>query len=197
MKKQHIKEIICQVKRGKEKIMEKLNRVQKCSNFGPQNLGSRGGSGPRPPPGSAPGNVQFWLLTRILENIPGQVSQLVMRTSPSPAFGPARYRINCSGHLWDVCRWRSDGFPRTLLTLSRGTRIRCQVNVCRNSPFSISNIYIENWKENLGFVIRMINSLKTLNYIREFLPRVNLSPECNAVKTEILNNFLSESRLIV
>ena len=30
--------------------MEKLNRAQKCSVLGPQNLGSRGGPGPRPPP---------------------------------------------------------------------------------------------------------------------------------------------------
>ena len=33
-----------------KKIMEKLNRAQKCSILGPQNLGSGGG----PPPGSAP-----------------------------------------------------------------------------------------------------------------------------------------------
>ena len=39
-----------------KKIMEKLNRAQKCSILGPQNLGSGGGPGPRgPPPGSAPG----------------------------------------------------------------------------------------------------------------------------------------------
>ena len=37
-----------------KKIMEKLNRAQKCSILGPQNLGSRGGPGPRGPPGSAP-----------------------------------------------------------------------------------------------------------------------------------------------
>ena len=38
-----------------KKIMEKLNRAQKCSILGPQNLGSVGGPGPRaPPPGSAP-----------------------------------------------------------------------------------------------------------------------------------------------
>ena len=41
MKKQHIKEIICRAKRG-QKIFEKLNRAQKCSIWGPQNLGSRG-----------------------------------------------------------------------------------------------------------------------------------------------------------
>ena len=35
-----------------KKIMEKLNRAQKCSILGPQNLGSKGG--PRAPPGSAP-----------------------------------------------------------------------------------------------------------------------------------------------
>ena len=29
-----------------KKIMEKLNRAQKCSILGPQNLGSRGGQGP-------------------------------------------------------------------------------------------------------------------------------------------------------
>ena len=38
-----------------KKIVEKLNRAQKCSILGPQNLGSGGGPGPRgPPPGSAP-----------------------------------------------------------------------------------------------------------------------------------------------
>ena len=40
-----------------KKIMEKLNRAQKCSILGPQNLGSMGGAGPPgPPPGSAPGD---------------------------------------------------------------------------------------------------------------------------------------------
>ena len=34
-----------------KKIMEKLNRAQKCSILGPQNLGS---GAPAPPPGSAP-----------------------------------------------------------------------------------------------------------------------------------------------
>ena len=39
-----------------KKIVEKLNRAQKCSILGPQNLGSGGGPGPPgPPPGSAPG----------------------------------------------------------------------------------------------------------------------------------------------
>ena len=33
-----------------KKIMEKLNRAQKCSILGPQNLGSRRGSGPPGPP---------------------------------------------------------------------------------------------------------------------------------------------------
>ena len=33
-----------------KKIVEKLNRAQKCSILGPQNLGSGGGPGPRPPP---------------------------------------------------------------------------------------------------------------------------------------------------
>ena len=37
-----------------KKIMKKLNRAQKCSILGPQNLGSRGGPGPQGPPGSAP-----------------------------------------------------------------------------------------------------------------------------------------------
>ena len=35
--------------------MEKLNRAQKCSILGPQNLGSRGG-----PPGSAPAQHVIW-----------------------------------------------------------------------------------------------------------------------------------------
>ena len=33
-----------------KKIMEKLNRAQKCSILGPQNLGSGGGPGPPGPP---------------------------------------------------------------------------------------------------------------------------------------------------
>ena len=37
-----------------KKIMEKLNRAQKCSILGPQNLGS-GGARAGAPPGSAPG----------------------------------------------------------------------------------------------------------------------------------------------
>ena len=34
-----------------KKIIEKLNRAQKCSILGPQNLGSGGGPGPRGPRG--------------------------------------------------------------------------------------------------------------------------------------------------
>ena len=37
-----------------KKIMEKLNRAQKCSILGPQNLGSGGARAPGAPPGSAP-----------------------------------------------------------------------------------------------------------------------------------------------
>ena len=37
--------------------MEKLNRAQKCSILGPQNLGSGGGLGPQGPPGSAPAYI--------------------------------------------------------------------------------------------------------------------------------------------
>ena len=42
-----------------KKIMEKLNRAQKCSILGPQNLGSRGARAPGPPPGSAPGIYMY------------------------------------------------------------------------------------------------------------------------------------------
>ena len=38
----------------RQKIMEKLNRAQKCSILGPQNLGSRGARALGAPPGSAP-----------------------------------------------------------------------------------------------------------------------------------------------
>ena len=44
-----------------KKIMEKLNSAQKCSILGPQNLGSRGGPGPRGPPGSAPATASLCL----------------------------------------------------------------------------------------------------------------------------------------
>ena len=37
-------------KARQKKIVEKLNRAQKCSILGPQNLGSRGGPGPLGPP---------------------------------------------------------------------------------------------------------------------------------------------------
>ena len=40
-----------------KKIMEKLNRAQKCSILGPQNLGSREGPGPPGTPGSASGST--------------------------------------------------------------------------------------------------------------------------------------------
>ena len=60
MKKQHIKEIICQGKRGK-KNMEKLSRIQKCSILGPQNLGSRGR--PEPP---RPAWIRACVMTNIL-----------------------------------------------------------------------------------------------------------------------------------
>ena len=51
--------------------MEKLNRAQKCSILGPQNLGSRGGPGPRgpPPPGSAPAvNANHFRIATDMEN---------------------------------------------------------------------------------------------------------------------------------
>ena len=52
--------------------MEKLNRAQKCSILGPQNLGSRGGPGPPAPPGSAPDKpltiqLPYDMKNRILE----------------------------------------------------------------------------------------------------------------------------------
>ena len=46
-----------------KKIMEKLNRAQKCSILGPQNLGSGGGPGPRGPP-LDPHLVGQWLQKR-------------------------------------------------------------------------------------------------------------------------------------
>ena len=39
------------------KIMEKLNRAQKCSILGPQNLGLGGARAPGAPPGSAPVSI--------------------------------------------------------------------------------------------------------------------------------------------
>ena len=50
--------------------MEKLNRAQKCSILGPQNLGSRGG--PRPPPGSAPAIAQHVIWNLIVVQIKGE-----------------------------------------------------------------------------------------------------------------------------
>ena len=51
-----------------KKIMEKLNRAQKCSILGPQNLGSGGARAPRAPPGSAPENLVQNTIVRILCN---------------------------------------------------------------------------------------------------------------------------------
>ena len=52
MKRQNIKEIICQAKQGKKNC----GKI-KFSILGPQNLGSRG-PGPRGPPGSTPAGHQ-------------------------------------------------------------------------------------------------------------------------------------------
>ena len=50
LKKQHIKEIICWVKWGKKKIVEKLNRAQKCSIFRASKPRVKGGArAPAPP----------------------------------------------------------------------------------------------------------------------------------------------------
>ena len=91
MNKQHIKEIICRAKRGKKKIMEKLNRAQKCSILGPQNLGSRGGPGPRGPPGSAP--VQFSL--GMINIIHDYACSFCMYNMPWLAFRASHFRSGC------------------------------------------------------------------------------------------------------
>ena len=44
-----------------KKIMEKLNRAQKCSILGPQNLGSGGGPGPQGPPW-----IRTWIVDMFL-----------------------------------------------------------------------------------------------------------------------------------
>ena len=49
--------------------MEKLNRVQKCSILGPQNLGSRGGPGPRGPPWIRTWQDSFFIATGTISNI--------------------------------------------------------------------------------------------------------------------------------
>ena len=49
-----------------KKIMEKLNRAQKCSILGPQNLGL-GGPGPPGPPGSAP-DLYMYVYTYLYGN---------------------------------------------------------------------------------------------------------------------------------
>ena len=46
-----------------KKIMEKLNRAQKCSILGPQNLGS-GGPGPPGPPLDPHLNDQVWVCVK-------------------------------------------------------------------------------------------------------------------------------------
>ena len=78
LKKQHIKEIICQAKWGK-KSREKLNRAQKCSILGLQNIGSRGGARAPggPPPGSAPVHS-----IRPVSTAHGMVTKTVYRTLP-------------------------------------------------------------------------------------------------------------------
>ena len=51
--------------------MEKLNRAQKCSILGPQNLGSGGARAPGAPPGSAPE------LTRLMKSVTLKYNPLV------------------------------------------------------------------------------------------------------------------------
>ena len=50
--------------------MEKLNRAQKCSILGPQNLGSRGALGPWGLPGSAPDFPSLWHPPHHLGQVP-------------------------------------------------------------------------------------------------------------------------------
>ena len=68
-----------------KKFIEKLNRAQKCSILGPQNLWSRGGPGPPgPPPGSASGGT----LPDLSQGLPYHVSypmiHLILPTRPVP-----------------------------------------------------------------------------------------------------------------
>ena len=60
-----------------KKIMEKLNRAQKCSILGPQNLESRGG-GARAPPGSAPDLLNalgfIWLMMWLYRQLPVDIA---------------------------------------------------------------------------------------------------------------------------
>ena len=68
-----------------KKIMEKLNRAQKCSILGPQNLGSGGGGrarAPGPPPGSAPGTLlilQYKIITIVHPTI---IAQILLKYVP-------------------------------------------------------------------------------------------------------------------
>ena len=64
-----------------KKIMEKLNRAQKCSILGPQNLGSRGGLGPRAPPGPRLVSQHTWTDIFIVSQRDGQGRILVAAKS--------------------------------------------------------------------------------------------------------------------
>ena len=52
-----------------KKIMEKLNRAQKCSILGPQNLGSGGARAPGAPPGSAPENAAVTINETLVDDV--------------------------------------------------------------------------------------------------------------------------------
>ena len=54
--------------------MEKLNRAQKCSILGPQNLGSREGPGPRAPPGSAPADATASLILHPVSHLQASIA---------------------------------------------------------------------------------------------------------------------------
>ena len=69
-----------------KKIMEKLNRAQKCSILGPQNLGSGGGPGPQGPP-----------LDPHLR-IPQETVTYVLHALMDPFFWAGEIRLT-SGHL--------------------------------------------------------------------------------------------------
>ena len=56
-------------KARQKKIIKKLNRAQKCSILGPQNLGSRGGPGPRAPPESAHAGSRLQRVKK-MQNLP-------------------------------------------------------------------------------------------------------------------------------
>ena len=117
MNKQHIKEIIWRVKWGQKIIMEKLNRAQKCSILGPQNLGSRTWA-PGPP------RIRTWQYPFLYAPLGCTVHHLASTTHPRRVYRNGTVVLFAHFRRWLIETTRV--LPRSdLSTRDKHSRLSC------------------------------------------------------------------------